>query len=136
MDSKIDPMGKKTTETTTLRGALVMSYPSALGPADEPLTIEWPEGVEMDSIDQLYAQALTTMEQFVHRLDKRVPPPQLVTHRGAHVFRHEEKAIGQAIVQKLVRMVSTLHAARLLQTMDLSKSREPFRGSSTSFRSC
>ena len=31
------------TETTTLRGALVMSYPSALGPADEPLTIEWPE---------------------------------------------------------------------------------------------
>ena len=32
------------TETTTLRGALVMSYPSALGPADEPLTIEWPEG--------------------------------------------------------------------------------------------
>ena len=36
-------MGKKMTETTTLRGALVMSYPSAL-PADEPLTIEWPEG--------------------------------------------------------------------------------------------
>ena len=32
------------TETTTLRGALIMSYPSALGPADEPLTIEWPEG--------------------------------------------------------------------------------------------
>ena len=37
-------MGKKMTETTTIRGALVMSYPSALGPADEPLTIEWPEG--------------------------------------------------------------------------------------------
>ena len=32
------------TGTTTLRGALVMPYPSALGPADEPLTIEWPEG--------------------------------------------------------------------------------------------
>ena len=32
------------TETTTLRGALIMPYPSALGPADEPLTIEWPEG--------------------------------------------------------------------------------------------
>ena len=25
-------------------GALIMPYPSALGPADEPLTIEWPEG--------------------------------------------------------------------------------------------
>ena len=32
------------TETTTIRGALIMPYPSALGPADEPLTIEWPEG--------------------------------------------------------------------------------------------
>ena len=32
------------TETTTIRGALVISSPSALGPADEPLTIEWPEG--------------------------------------------------------------------------------------------
>ena len=32
------------TETTTIRGALIMPYPSALGPTDEPLTIEWPEG--------------------------------------------------------------------------------------------
>ena len=32
------------TETTTIRGALIMPYPSALGLADEPLTIEWPEG--------------------------------------------------------------------------------------------
>ena len=58
------------------------------------------------------------MEQFVHRLAKRVPPPQRVAHvahKGSFVFRHVEKLIGQAIVQKLVRMVSTLHAARLLQ---------------------
>ena len=33
------------TETTTLRGALIMPYPSAFGPADEPLTIEWPSGL-------------------------------------------------------------------------------------------
>ena len=44
MNSKIDPVGKKMTETTMIRGALIMPYPSALGPADEPLTIEWPEG--------------------------------------------------------------------------------------------
>ena len=69
----------------------------------------------MDSLDQLYGQALTTIERFVHRLVKRVPPPQLVTHRGTSAFRYVEKSIGQAIVQKLVRMVSTLHAARLLQ---------------------
>ena len=38
------------TDTTTLRGALVMSYPSALGPEDEPLTIEWPEGHSYDVV--------------------------------------------------------------------------------------
>ena len=27
-----------------IRPALIVPYPSALGPADEPLTIEWPEG--------------------------------------------------------------------------------------------
>ena len=27
-----------------IRGVLIMPYPFALGPADEPLTIEWPEG--------------------------------------------------------------------------------------------
>ena len=32
------------TETTPIRGALVMSYPSALGSADEPLTIEVASG--------------------------------------------------------------------------------------------
>ena len=66
-------------------------------------------------MDQLYEQALTTMERAVDRLAKRVPPPQLVAHKGAFVFRHVEKLVGQAIVQKLVRMVSTLDAARLLQ---------------------
>ena len=66
-------------------------------------------------MDQLYEQALTTMERFVDRLAKRVPPPQFVTHKGRLVFRHVEKSINQAIVQKLVRMVSTLDAARLLQ---------------------
>ena len=34
------------TETTTIRGALIMPYPSALGPADEPLTIEWPPATQ------------------------------------------------------------------------------------------
>ena len=38
--------------------------------------------VKMGSMDQLYEQALTTMERFDGRLAKRVPPPQLVKHRG------------------------------------------------------
>ena len=73
------------------------------------------QAVKMDSMDQLYEQALTSMERFVDRLAKRVLPPRRVAHTGALVFRHVEKSISQAIVQKLVRMVSTLHAARLLQ---------------------
>ena len=77
----------------------------------------------MDSMDQLYEQALVKMEEFVNRLAKRVPLPQRVPHKGtiqqarelgAFTFRHVEKSISQAIVQKLVRMVSTLDAARLL----------------------
>ena len=44
----------------------------------------------------------------------QVPPPQRVPVGNSFVFRHVEKSIDQAIVQKLARMVSTLHAARLL----------------------
>ena len=36
-------------ETTTIRGALVMSYPSALGPADEPLTTAFHGGEVLDT---------------------------------------------------------------------------------------
>ena len=35
---------RKKIAETTIRPALVIPYPSALGPADTPLTIAWPEG--------------------------------------------------------------------------------------------
>ena len=41
-------------------------------------------------------------------------PPQRVPHGDAFVFRYKEKTIHQAMVQKLARVVSGLHAARLL----------------------
>lgn len=65
-------------------------------------------------IDQLFDQALAHMERTVHGLARRVPAPQRVPYKDGFVFRHVEKTIHQAIVQKLARMVSTLHAARVL----------------------
>ncbi len=65
-------------------------------------------------MDQLYEQVLTSMEEIVNHLAGRVPLPQRVPYKGSFVFRHTEKSIHQAMVQKLARMVSTLDAARLL----------------------
>lgn len=66
--------------------------------------------------DQLYDQALAHMERTVHRLAKRVPQPQELPYKDGFVFRHVEKTVHQALVQKLARLVSSLHATRLLMT--------------------
>ena len=67
-----------------------------------------------DASDQDLKQALITMEKVVHELAAQVPQPLFVKHMGSAGFRYKENSIHQAIVQKLARMVSTLHAARLL----------------------
>ena len=66
------------------------------------------------SMDRLYDQALINMESTVHILAQSVPPPQRVPYKDSFVYRYTEKSIHQALVQKLARLVSTLHAARLL----------------------
>lgn len=63
---------------------------------------------------QLYEQALKNMERTLHAFASRVPPPQRVPFKDAFVFRYLEKTVHQALVQKLARLVSGLHAARLL----------------------
>ena len=67
-----------------------------------------------DALDQQFEHALNTMEVVVHELATRVPRPQFKDDILQPAFRYNEKSIQQAIVQKLARMVSTLHAARLL----------------------
>lgn len=64
--------------------------------------------------DQLYDRALALMELTVNSLALRVPQPQQVPYKDSFVFRHVEKTVHQALVQKLARFVSSLHAARLL----------------------
>ena len=54
------------------------------------------------------------MENTVHLLASRVPPPKQVPYKDAFIFRYVEKTIHQALVQKLARLLSGLQAARLL----------------------
>ena len=65
-------------------------------------------------MDEIYEQVLKKMEATVHGLAKHVPAPQCIRTNNWFVFRHVEKSLHQAIVQKLARMVSTLYATRLL----------------------
>jgi hypothetical protein len=65
-------------------------------------------------MDALYEQTLRNMEKTLHGLTRRLPPPQKVPMKDSFVFRYVEKTIHQAIVQKLARIVSGLHAARIL----------------------
>ena len=61
-----------------------------------------------------YKQALENMENTLHVLVSRVPPPQPVPYKDSFVFRYVEKSVHQALVQKLARIVSGLHAVHLL----------------------
>jgi hypothetical protein len=72
------------------------------------------ENSESKVMDAMYEEALKNMEQTVHRLAARVPEPVKVTYKDSFVFRYKEQTVNQAIVLKLARVVSGLHALRLL----------------------
>jgi len=65
-------------------------------------------------MDDLYLQTLCHMESTLSDLENRVPEPQRVPMGDSFAFRYIEKSIHQAIVQKLARLISTLHSARIL----------------------
>jgi hypothetical protein len=65
-------------------------------------------------MDHLYNQVLGKMERALRIFEGRVPPPQRVPFKDSFVFRYVEKTLHQAVVQKLARLVSGLHAARLM----------------------
>jgi hypothetical protein len=54
------------------------------------------------------------MAQAFRRLETQVPPPQAVPWRGGVVFRYVEKTVQQALIQKLARVISGLHAVDVL----------------------
>lgn len=63
---------------------------------------------------QLYVEALQLMEESLEVLEKSVPQPQRKPLMDGFVYRYVEKSVHQAIIQKLARVVSGLHAARIL----------------------
>jgi len=65
-------------------------------------------------MDDLYDQTLSNMEATHAALAARVHPPQAVAFGSGLAFRYVERNIHQALVQKLARVISGLHAARLL----------------------
>ena len=62
----------------------------------------------------IFAGVLKFMEATFSLLEKQVPPPKKKAWRNGYVFRYEEKSIQQALILKLARVVSGLHAIDLL----------------------
>jgi len=65
-------------------------------------------------MDALYNQTLHHLDRAFRRLEAMVLPPQKMPQGDSLVFRYKEKTIRQAMIQKLARVVSGLHADRLL----------------------
>ena len=57
---------------------------------------------------------LEALEDAFRQIEAKVPPPVRKPWAGSFVFRYEERTIQQAIVQKLARMISGLHAIEAL----------------------
>jgi hypothetical protein len=63
---------------------------------------------------EFFTPALNALENAFRRLETKVPPPIQKTYLDRFVFRYAEQTIQQAIVQKLARMISGLHAVETL----------------------
>jgi hypothetical protein len=63
---------------------------------------------------QFFAPTLKALEAAFRRIEVRVPPPTRKVWKNGFVFRYAEQTIHQAIVQKLARTISGLHAVDLL----------------------
>ena len=67
-------------------------------------------------MEHLYDKTLTNMEASHFALAGCVRPPEAVLFGKGLVYRYVDSDIHQALIQKLARIVSGLHAARLLMT--------------------
>ena len=65
-------------------------------------------------MDKVLANAIEVMESAFRRLERQVPPPVAKPWKDGLVLRYAEQSIPQALIQKLVRVISGLHAAGLL----------------------
>jgi hypothetical protein len=63
---------------------------------------------------QIFVQTLKILEIAFRRLERKVSPPKWRPWKSGFVFRFAEKTVQQAIIQKLARTISGLHAIELL----------------------
>jgi len=73
----------------------------------------------LQSPTQHFAPTLVELERAFRILEQRVPAPIRVPWKDSFVFRYRERTIHQAIIQKLARQVSGLHAVRALHERGL-----------------
>jgi hypothetical protein len=66
------------------------------------------------TMDNLFQKTLTALKAAFDVLEKHVERPIKVPYKDSFRFRYEQKSIQQALIQKLARTVSGLHAARIL----------------------
>jgi hypothetical protein len=65
-------------------------------------------------MDSLFQETLSALEIAFRALEKQVPAPRQVPFKDSFVFRYVEQTAQQALIQKMARLLSGLHAARLL----------------------
>jgi hypothetical protein len=61
-----------------------------------------------------FERVLEALEDAFRQIEAKVPPPVRKPWGESFVFRYEERTIQQAIVQKLARTLSGLHAIEAL----------------------
>lgn len=65
-------------------------------------------------MDLQFERCLEQMESWFRTLEKQVPRPIKIPSPDHFVFRYKDKTLEQALIQKLARVVTGLHSARIL----------------------
>ena len=65
-------------------------------------------------MDSDFSDCLANMEHWFTKLETKVPRPIKVPFLDHFVFRYKEKTLEQALILKLVRIVTGLHSLRIL----------------------
>jgi hypothetical protein len=63
---------------------------------------------------EVLLEAVAVMERAFRRMEAQVPPPKQRSDGQSFVFRYADQSIEQALIQKLVRYISGLHAIDVL----------------------
>ena len=75
-------------------------------------------------MNEIYNKVLDAMDEGLLTFMKKVPEPQKEPFKNHFVYRYAEESIHQAIILKLVRLISGLRAHRITGTAwDLFRNR-------------